>query len=428
MTSQDSFILDESDSPHEGDGPPLFGQVVDLLEALEHLQTGGSATNELRGKQKHIIETWFARHQKSIHVSDSTRIALLSTLLPSHRVDRVYGLGHTRLAHLFARCLRLGHARASQLHKWQSTDVESFPSLVARLQDATEAGTPTIEPTLEEVDQALNTLAGLFHFSSPELRKSCTGISKDDVFATLCSRMKAKQLRWFVHLLLKDLASQVVLEDKLVLHAFHSLLPGILKLQAHIPDAMRLLRVLETSSLCQDQGEHVLSQEVISNHLGTGRVGHMVPIQPYAKARSIKHCLQLMDGAKGRWSLQTKFDGEYCQVHVDLSGDPLDYIKIFSKSRKDSTEDKAAVHGFLRDCLRVGLSGCGIKQNCILEGELLVYNRETSSIMPFHKIRQHVTRAGRHLGTAADGAVDPNEMLIIVFFDIISLDNELLLS
>ena len=32
----------------------------------------------------------------------------------------------------------------------------------------------------------------------------------------------------------------------------------------------------------------------------------------YAKARSIKHCLQMTAG--GKWLLERKYDGEYCQV------------------------------------------------------------------------------------------------------------------
>jgi DNA ligase-4 len=121
-------------------------------------------------------------------------------------------------------------------------------------------------------------------------------------------------------------------------------------------------------------------------------------------------------------SVERKYDGEYCQIHINLSR-ASDSIKIFSKSGKDSTIDRIGLHRALRDSLELDTADCGIKRLCILEGELLVWTDDDERIEPFHKIRKHVKRSGRLIVTARDSPVDSNEHLMIMFFDILLLDD-----
>ncbi|KAF2185424.1 hypothetical protein K469DRAFT_687787 [Zopfia rhizophila CBS 207.26] len=62
-----------------------------------------------------------------------------------------------------------------------------------------------------------------------------------------------------------------------------------------------------------------------------------------------------------RLSVERKYNGEYCQVHIDLSKG-RNYIKIFSKSGRDSTDDRIGLHDVLRDCLRLKSAECKIKK------------------------------------------------------------------
>ncbi|KAH7124368.1 hypothetical protein EDB81DRAFT_861053 [Dactylonectria macrodidyma] len=80
------------------------------------------------------------------------------------------------------------------------------------------------------------------------------------------------------------------------------------------------------------------------------------------------------------------------------------------------------IHRALRNCLELDTAGCKIKKRCILEGELLVWN-DDGRIEPFHKIRRHVKRAGRFLGAAQDSPVESSEHLMIMFYDILLLDD-----
>ena len=77
----------------------------------------------------------------------------------------------------------------------------------------------------------------------------------------------------------------------------------------------------------------------------------------------------------------------------------------------------------LRDSLELDKADCKIKKQCILEGELLVWNNRDERIEPFYKIRKHVKRSGHFLGTSLDSPIDPSEHLMIMFYDILLLDD-----
>jgi DNA ligase 4 len=76
-----------------------------------------------------------------------------------------------------------------------------------------------------------------------------------------------------------------------------------------------------------------------------------------------------------------------------------------------------------RDSLELGTVRCKIKKQCILEGELLVWNDDDGRIEPFHKIRKSMNRSGRFLGTARDSSVDLDEHLMLMFYDTPILDD-----
>jgi DNA ligase 4 len=95
-------------------------------------------------------------------------------------------------------------------------------------------------------------------------------------------------------------------------------------------------------------------------------------------------------------SVERMYNGEYCEIHIDL-GNGNDPIGNFSKSDRDSTDDRIGLHGALRDSLRLGLNDCKIEKQCILEGELLVWDSHRMQIEPFHKIREHMRRSCRSI-------------------------------
>lgn len=182
------------------------------------------------------------------------------------------------------------------------------------------------------------------------------------------------------------------------MQCFHFLLPDLLAFQNTFETAVKLLQrptIRRMPARVTNDVEHLLRQTAV-NELAL-QVGTMISRPQHEKARSIRHCCQL---ASPKWmSAERRYDGEYCQVHIDL-GENKSCIKIFSKSGKDSTNDRTGLHGALRESLKLGTTHCPIKKQCILEGELLVWNDQFQRIEPFHKIRKHVQRPGCSLGTA----------------------------
>ena len=115
------------------------------------------------------------------------------------------------------------------------------------------------------------------------------------------------------------------------------------------------------------------------------------------------------------------------QIHIDLArGD--DWLKIYSKSGRDSTEDRAGLRETIKKCLRIGSDKCRIKHACILVGEMVVFSDIENSILGFDQIRKHVSRAGTFIGAENDSPGRPSEHLMIILFDLLLLDDEDILS
>lgn len=125
--------------------------------------------------------------------------------------------------------------------------------------------------------------------------------------------------------------------------------------------------------------------------------------------------------------MRRKLDGEYCQIHIDLSKGK-DCTQIFSKGGKDSTRDRSKLHDAIGDSLQIGKPTCPITKGSILEGELAVYSSKEHRILNFHKIRKHIFRSGTFIGTAQDSQAHSWEHLMIVYYDVHVLDDTSLLS
>src|SRR6266536_2779246 len=215
--------------------------------------------------------------------------------------------------------------------------------------------------------------------------------------------------------------SPIRVPETLAMHQFHFLLPDLLIFQNSFEAAVKLLH--EPTIRCMPfkvaRDADDAPREITDSELKP-QVRVMIARPAHEKARSIKHCCQL--AGLRRMSVERKYNGEYCQIHIDLTK-ARDCIKIFSKSGKDSTSDRIGLHRALRDSLKLDTADSKIKKQCILEGELLVWNDKDERIEPFHKIRKHVKRSGRFIGTARDSPVDLNEHLIIMFYDLLLFDD-----
>lgn len=197
----------------------------------------------------------------------------------------------------------------------------------------------------------------------------------------------------------------IVFPEKYTLKKFHFLLPHLFLLQNSFDGALEMLASEPINHFPPNPDpQSAKSLSSIAMHHLRPRVGIKVGRPDYYKARSIKHCHQMVNGR--RMSIERKYDGEYCQIHVDMSN-KFAPIQIFSKSGKDSTADRDKILPVIEEALGLGSSDCKISGRCILEGELLVWNDEDAEIMDFNKLRRLLPRSGVLLGVENDSPYRP---------------------
>ncbi|GAB7340382.1 hypothetical protein MBLNU457_6825t1 [Dothideomycetes sp. NU457] len=404
-----------------------FSALCNLLSSLEHIVTHDPPLLPPEGRERLRLETkdWFRSHRRAIDSLDAaSTAALLSCLFPERRTGRVYGLQAATLTRLLSRTLGLSASKSKNLSAYRQPGHGDLGNCLERvLKDGGPPALPFV--TIEEVDTVLIKLARSCHFSDPALRFQPIGDSEQHrlSLANIFRRLHPSEAKWLVRLILKDFAP-VRLEETVVLRSVHFLLPDILRFQQDFDAAVTTLRgPFKAYPSCPDPQSGSLLRKLVSASFRP-TLGIKVARSEFCKARSIDQCMKIANGR--RWMLERKYDGEYCEIHIDLSKKD-DWLKIFSKSGKDSTADRKALHSTLRKCLQIGTDKCKIKERCILLGEMVVYSDHEKQILPFHKIRKHVLRSGVSLGTYKDSQPHEWEHLMIVFFDMLLIDDNILM-
>ena len=412
--------------------PLAFSEICIFLSRLEEIELRDPPflnASEKSAAVKAVTESWFKSHRRVINELDvDSSVALTSTLLPERRTDRVYDIQSTRLCGILGRCLRLGVDRTNLLQQYKQPGFGDLATCVAR---ALDNGGPPAQPqvTLNDVDDMLEILAGGSAFSGPGIPKLPPGSSevRDNLLGNIFKRLQPNEGKWLVRLILKDF-SPVRVHEVSVLKAFHFLLPDLLLFQNDFRAAITLLKgPLREYPECPDpRSERLLRQG--ARELLKPVVGTKISRPDFWKARSIDHCLKML--GEQQWVLERKYDGEYCEIHVDLtrSEKVSECITIFSKSGKDSTVDRKGIHQVLINSLQLGQPTCRFKRHAVFLGELVVHSDKERAVLPFDEIRKHVSRSGRFLGTDADSPLKPHEHLAIVFFDLLLLDDKIVMN
>ncbi|KAK8173288.1 hypothetical protein IWX90DRAFT_470053 [Phyllosticta citrichinensis] len=396
--------------------PLKFTAICDLFQNLEQviLKDPPHLPAQKDKKLRQTTQLWFRTHRKALD-NDSDRLAVLSSLLSDRRTDRVYGIQSKLLEKIVGRCLVLGEAKYRELGRWRERDGGDLGECVERIEkDFDCCPLPVGAPlTVEEVDAALTQLAARCRFSGPEVMK----------------RMHSREKKWFVRMILKSmglLQADSGYIEKLLLEEYHFLLPLLLKFNNDLTFAANLLRgPLNKFPANPDPQSRQVFLEEAEAHIVRPQIGVKVGRPHWIKARSFKNCLDLV--AHGQWIIERKYDGEYVEIHIDLAMG-RDCIKIFSKNGRDSTQDRRELHKILRQCLRIGQEDCKFQDKCILLGEMVVWSDLEQKVLGFEKVRKFVSRAGSFIGTDKDSQPHPHEHLMIAFFDVLMVDDELTMT
>lgn len=383
-----------------------FSYLCDLLSGLEYNRIKKASTfSKNKNPDIQTVINWINHHRKRIYDGETDHLALLSCLFPEKRPDRVYGLQEPSLVKIIGRCLLLGASRKRDLDGWKASgggDLGQCVEIVMRHSE--NLIVQGAEVTIEEIDAALNKIASRCRFSGLKIRQNYNAADVDEALKPLFRRLPSRDAKWLTRMILKNY-NPVVLPINCVFRNFHFLLPTLLLFQDSLEGAIQFLNSDPIKSFPPrpDPPYDKTLRSTAMNFL-TPQTGIKIGRTGFDKARSIKHCCRLAERRK--MALERKYDGEYCQVHIDLDRGQ-DCIQIFSKSGKDSTNDKLGIHKALKQSLRIGQMGCTFSKQCILEGELLVWNNKQEKILEFHKLRKHISRAGKFIGTENDSPYVP---------------------
>lgn len=91
--------------------------VCDLLQQLED---EARLTSKEKRPNCTIIERWFHEHRIRFDAPTVNGCAVISTLLPERRTDRVYGIQTTRLESIVGQALILGTSRVKELRRYKT--------------------------------------------------------------------------------------------------------------------------------------------------------------------------------------------------------------------------------------------------------------------------------------------------------------------
>ncbi|KXN89405.1 DNA ligase 4 [Leucoagaricus sp. SymC.cos] len=203
--------------------------------------------------------------------------------------------------------------------------------------------------------------------------------------------------------------------------------------------------------------------------LARPKIGSMIPLPKSVKGTGCRKALFHFQQSAMIWA-ETKYDGERAQIHVDILHDGSPKITIFSKSKRDSTDDRFGVHGIVLEALGFPTGGSSsrrssrshscavkIKKNIVLDAEMVAWSGD--KIDEFWRINGLVNqtefwridglvnqtgtgaRSKRRLrNTCNDSDSEDEEFnlslltdepqsrhLALVFFDILVLDNQSLI-
>ncbi|KAL7625078.1 hypothetical protein AAE478_004292 [Parahypoxylon ruwenzoriense] len=305
-----------------------------ICDLLQELDDESRKEKKAQLPAKAIIKTWFREHRSRLVAPENDASAILSTLLPERRTDRVYFIQAPKLEGIFGKALLLGVSRMQELRRYTTPGLgvdlaDCVESILARTPNALQESN---ELTVEEIDDTLSCIAAACRFSSPSVKASRryqNAKEQNQSLANIYRRLSARDAKWFTRLVLKNY-QPVVMDERLLFCCYHVLLPQMMKVRDDFTIATALLRRISQSPHDQSAIASILKPSI----------GTKVGRQPWFKGRSIKHCMDM--GGSREVSCEQKIDGEYCQIHIDLRKPQS--IQIFSKSGKDSTQDRVGLH------------------------------------------------------------------------------------
>lgn len=331
----------QSSSLSSEPGEPSFAERLgfrDLCELFERLTEKGTKTM----LKKKLVHVFFE------HYKDKDVYPLMRLVLPQHDRDRQsYAMKETTIAKMYVHILGISERSEDgfRLLHWRrpAGDAEAgdfanavYLSLLNRCQDRGSL-------SIAALNDALDQLCG-----AQDRKEKCVVLQK------LLRHTTALEQKWLIRIILKDL--KIGMNEHSILSALNE-------------NALALFTVQnDLKSVC----EQLRNPDLKVAH-GDGLV-LFKPISPMLATRQRPESLAGVL-AGGRYVIETKYDGERIQVHKDG-----DRIELFSRNCHNFTR---LYEPHLGDLIRERVK-CA---NCILDGELLVYDTILQKFEEFGRMK-----------------------------------------
>ncbi|PLW58699.1 hypothetical protein PCANC_00264 [Puccinia coronata f. sp. avenae] len=309
-------------------------------------------------------------------VPRNTGKTLFRLLFPDHDVRRKYDLQEPKLAKQLSWIHDAPGKGRELLLNWKSTTEDQNGIETGKagclglelesIRNEMDIGNPR-SLKLSDLDLLLDELAlssrwsniGTHSFRKPYRRPST-------VLRDIYARVSPRESAYITQIILKDLRpllnpipslsvykSLIDYDSKAfqeitpysIMKAWHWAMPRIYRAKADYDVAADLCEKIPRDRRKMTGPLEELLQNLIKPQLGT-------PVNIPKAVKASGPCLAApLSKLKGQIWAETKMDGERMQIHVDASKPEAEQIQIFSKSHRDSTEDRASTLHLIRATL-----------------------------------------------------------------------------
>ncbi|KAK0488845.1 hypothetical protein IW261DRAFT_376205 [Armillaria novae-zelandiae] len=431
---------DDEESEHDRIDFSFF---TSLLAAIAQVS---SNKNLKRSKTDYPALTKFrlwvdAFRKRYPNPAKGTTAIIFRLLFPEEDVRRKYDMQEKRLAQALGDALATSDPR---LFKWDQDGASGCLGAEVRHVMKKICTIDQEQPsrlTINEADKFLDELAAISAYSDSSVRSKYPRRTRSHIIREVYSTLSAVDASFFTQIILKDLRP--------LLYSSHSrhytdALKNHNSTSIHVLTKEDAMKVWDPTKSMLRSHSYVATLEDAAAAFENGvtisapRLGVPIEIPKSLKGQGCSHALSLLRSAKVVW-VETKYDGERAQIHVDVLPSGISNITIFSKSKRDSTQDRATIHTIIHDALRLSDVENNRIKNVILDAEMVAHNGER--IDEFWRIRNLIenTAVGPRFRKRPSAVMESQSSLLsdddneerhlaLVFFDVLYLNSESLLS
>ncbi|KAI0761805.1 hypothetical protein BD413DRAFT_646329 [Trametes elegans] len=457
-----------------------FSFFVELVQAIAAIKPHKATERQPRSTRYaetpayKTFKRWLtALRERYSPLPAGTTAIVFRWLFPEEDFRRKYGMQEMRLAQCLAKVFGVStgcYGRGERLRNWQGED--AIGCLGNEVEQVL-AGSTTEDVhcmSIAQVNALLAELAAMCAFSATTARPPpASRRSREVILAELYTSLNPTECAVVTQIILKDLRPLLYPVPASATHYTSALLQyksnavAMLSKEAamHAWDPSGRFRVIFSTRANLEDAANAYEEFESGEGLPRATVGAQIQvgsIPKCVKGQGPAQSLKVLGGANKVW-VETKYDGERAQIHVWLDDDGAPRIRIFSKSGRDSTMDRAGIHHVVYDAL--GIPKLDLTEDClaphelpfeksiVVEAEMVAYSDALRRIDEFWRIRSLIARTAigvRHkspppspystqqepmetqcsmLSNGSDGGT---RHLALVFYDVLLLDGVSMLS